>query len=79
MIACPLSYCPPGLFISGDCLGFKTEYRSADGRTEAFVVASGETFWGGATDADARERLLVTPVEIVDAGALRLVSIPTDE
>ena len=36
-----LSECPPGLFLFGDCVGFKTEY----GNNEVYVVASGEVFW----------------------------------
>lgn len=79
MIACTLSTCPPGLFIAGDCLGLKTEYRTDSGRTEAYVVASGESFQGGAQTAEARENLMVTPVEITDASALRLVSITEAE
>lgn len=75
MFACRLDQCPPGLFLAGGCLGLKTEYRTNSGRTEAFVVASGESFAGGAASAEDREALMVTPVEITDASALRLVSI----
>jgi hypothetical protein len=78
MISCKLFNCPPGLFIAGDCIGFKTEYRTESGLTDAYIVASGEAFWGGAKDADTRENLTVTPVGITDASALRLVPIPTD-
>lgn len=78
MFACRLDQCPPGLFISGECLGFKTEYRTTTGWTEAFVVASGESFSGGAVSSEAREALMVTPVEITDAAALRLVSIESE-
>lgn len=78
MFACRLDQCPPGLFLAGGCLGFKTEYRTASGRTEAFVVASGESFSGGAASSEDREALMVTPVEITDAAALRLVSIETE-
>ena len=78
MFACRLDECPPGLFISGNCLGFKSEYRNDNGSCEAFVVASGEFFWGGAKSNDERDALLVTPVEIMDASALRLVSIESE-
>ena len=71
MFACRLDECPPGLFLAGDCLGFKSEYRNER-------VASGEFFWGGAESAKEREALVVTPVEITDAAALRLVSIETE-
>ncbi len=78
MFACRLDECPPGLFLAGDCLGFKSEYRNEKGTCEAYVVASGEFFWGGAKSAEDREALLVTPVEITDAAALRLVSIESE-
>ena len=79
MFACRLDQCPPGLFIFGGCLGFKSEYRSEAGGIEAYVVVSGEFFWGGAKSHDERNLLMVTPVEIVDASALRLVSIDLEE
>ncbi|MBR9841450.1 MAG: hypothetical protein GYB50_26890 [Rhodobacteraceae bacterium] len=78
MFACRLDHCPPGLFLAGDCLGFKSEYRNERGTCEAYVVSSGEFFWGGAKNAEEREALMVTPVEITDASALRLVSIEAD-
>ena len=77
--ACPLAECPPGLFLFGNCLGFKSEYRADDGRCAAFVVESGEYFWGGATSNDAREDLMVHPVDLVDASALRIVSMEGEE
>lgn len=77
--ACSLAACPPGLFLFNDCLGFKTEYAMTDGRSEAFVVASGEYFAGGATSKEEREALLVHPVEIVDSGSLRLVPLEADD
>lgn len=78
MFACRLDECPPGLFLSNGCLGLKTEYRTNSGWTEAFVVASGEAFAGGAASSEDREALMVTAVEIIDASALRLVSIETE-
>lgn len=75
MFACRLDQCPPGLFLAGGCLGFKSQYRTTTGWTEAFVVASGEYFSGNAGSSQEREALMVTPVEIVGAAALRLVSI----
>ena len=78
MFACRLDQCPPGLFLAGGCLGFKSEYRTTTGWTEAFVVASGEFFSGGAASSEDREALMVTPVEITDAAALRLVSIESE-
>lgn len=53
---------PVGLFLHGDILGLKTEYIAHWG-VEAYVVASGETFWAGAKTAEERNNLLVTPVD----------------
>jgi hypothetical protein len=60
---CTLSQCPPGLFLHGDDLGFKTEYSDVNG-SEAYVVASGEYFWGGTNDREVRRNIKVTPVII---------------
>jgi hypothetical protein len=60
---CTLDECPPGLFRHGDYYGFKTEYRDKNG-PEAYVVESGEYFWGGTSDRDERRQLRVTPVII---------------
>jgi len=62
-----LGNCPEGLFIfDGKHIGLKTEYvtTTSDGRrqSDAYVVASGEYFWGGAKTAEEREKLLVTPI-----------------
>lgn len=77
--ACTLAECPPGLFLFGDCLGFKSEYRSDTGKVEAFVVDSGEYFWGGAKTSEEREALMVHPVELVDACSLRFVPLEPEE
>lgn len=79
MIACTLDECPPGLFIFGDCLGFKSEYRTPQGANEAYVVSSGEFFWGGTTKPDEQGALMVTPVDLVDASALRLKGVQDDD
>src|SRR5438045_1403864 len=60
---CTLGQCPPGLFLHGREFGFKTEYSDANG-PEAYVVASGEYFWGGTDDKEVRRNLKVTPVII---------------
>lgn len=63
-----LSKCPPGLFLFGQTLGFKSEYKtesqSRQGvwQSDAYVVESGEYFWGGASNPIEREALLVTPL-----------------
>jgi len=72
-----LADCPPGLFHFGDCLGFKSEYRTRLAshlyQTDAYVVESGEYFWGGTSDPAEREKLLVTPLDAatLKAGAPR--------
>ena len=56
---------PVGLFVSKEgemCL--KTEYI-ADWGVEAYIVSSGETFWGGAKTAEERNNLEVTPIDAV--------------
>lgn len=59
-----LETCPPGLFLFDRTLGFKTEYRDTNG-PEAYVVASGEYFWGGVAGLkDARRQLVVIPLRI---------------
>lgn len=66
---CTLVDCPAGLFLyKGDCLGFKTEYSIELGQNEyypqAFVVASGEVFWGDAKCHEERCKLMVQPITI---------------
>jgi hypothetical protein len=41
-----LAQCPIGLFRFGDTLVLKTEYRGDEGRIDAYIVESGEFFWG---------------------------------
>lgn len=55
---CTLSDCPPGLFTYGETLCFKSEY-STNGRTDAYIAESGESFQGGAINDVARESLIV--------------------
>lgn len=73
-LTCTLAECPPGLFLFGGCLGFRSEYG-----TDAYVVSSGEAFWGGAKTKEERDALMVTPVEITDPSALRLVDVPANQ
>lgn len=68
-----LDACPPGLFMFGDTLGFKSEYRSLAGdresiegagwKSDAYCVESGEYFWGGMSNWRRREALMVQPVD----------------
>jgi hypothetical protein len=59
----PLSRCPIGLFVFGDELCLKTEYGTNDGRIDAYIVSTGEFFWGDPpqTIASLREQM-VRPV-----------------
>ncbi|TWB58710.1 hypothetical protein [Nitrospirillum viridazoti] len=65
-----LADCPPGLFLFQGYLGFKSEYSICHAETklplgpEAYVVASGEIFWGGASSHEARKALLVIPIDV---------------
>lgn len=82
--AVTLSECPPGLFVYRDTLGFKSEYRSTNQHTgfsksDAYVVESGEYFWGGAEHEKDRENLMVTPVEITRADALRPIHLQDEQ
>ncbi|MCU5196478.1 hypothetical protein OCE52_16875 [Bacillus mobilis] len=53
---------PGKLFRFGDTIGFKSEYRTG-GAVEAFIVGSGEMFWGGTDTAEEQRELMVEPVE----------------
>jgi hypothetical protein len=61
-----LADCPPGLFRFNGELCFKSEYRTSreNGTSvcDAYVVASGEYFWGGTSVDSQREALKVQPV-----------------
>jgi len=64
---CSLNECPPGLFYFGETLGFKSEYKTKNESTgryqcDAYVVESGEYFWGGVSNVEARSNLMVRPV-----------------
>lgn len=58
-----LQDCPVGLFLAkGGSLCFKSEYTSETGRIDAYVVSTGEAFWGGVLTATEQRLLPVTPV-----------------
>ena len=62
-----LDDCPEGLFDFDGHLGLMTEYATVsekDGRRQrdAYVVASGEYFWGDAKTAQERAKLIVQPL-----------------
>lgn len=57
-----LAACPVGLFFSGKTLCVKTEYANNDGRIDAYIVESGEFFWGGTARGEDQRQLPVRPV-----------------
>lgn len=57
-----LAACPVGLFFSGNTLCVKTEYANSDGRVVAYIVESGEFFWGGTSRGEDQCQLPVHPV-----------------
>ena len=50
----------------GDCIAVKSEYRCDNGLIEAFIIDSGEQFWGGVHSAKEQNELLVQPMEIAE-------------
>jgi hypothetical protein len=71
-----LKDCPIGLFAAKDgelCL--KTEYGNNDGQIDAYIVRSGEYFWGGTSTAKEQREVLVTPVAHPQP-AQGMVSVP---
>jgi hypothetical protein len=62
-----LAECPIGLFLaeSGE-LCLKTEYGNNEGRIDAYIVSSGEFFWGKQPHTIKNQRAqIATPVENV--------------
>ena len=58
-----LAECPIGLFVAGGTLCLKTEYGTNEGRIDAYIVSSGEFFWGDHPQTIANQRRqMVRPV-----------------
>lgn len=87
-----LAACPPGLFLFDRMLGFKTEYGAMSGKTEgrevvwsitnrsdAYCVGSGEYFIGGADSPEAREDLMVLPIDLCLSAVRRALSLRLTE
>ena len=72
---CTLEELPCGtLFAFGDdCIAVKSEYRCNNGLIEAFIIDSGEQFWGGAKTAKEQNALMVQPLEIEEVDAVEVV------
>lgn len=65
-----LAQCPIGLFLHEGELCLKTEYGNNEGRIDAYIVSTGEFFWGHAPQTIANQReQIVTPVEWTAAAA----------
>lgn len=65
-----LKNCPIGLFWHKATLCLKTEYGNNEGRIDAYIVCTGEFFWGDAPQTIASQRsMLVTPVNTGKAEA----------
>ena len=47
-----------------DCIAVKSEYRCDNGLIEAFIIDSGEQFWGGVHTAKEQNELMVQPLAI---------------
>jgi hypothetical protein len=64
-----LGECPPGLFLFGQSLALKSEYKTESSshpgfwQSDAYLVESGEYFWGGTADPREREKLMVSPLD----------------
>lgn len=59
-----LDECPVGLVWWGDTLVLKTEYGTNEGRIDAYIVSSGEMFWGPPPQTIESQRVcMVIPVD----------------
>ena len=59
-----LAKCPVGaLFMYEGTLALKTEYRTSAGLIEAYIVGSGEFFWGGTSTVKDQAALMVQPIK----------------
>ena len=62
---CKLENLPTGsLFLFESSLGLKTEYTDDDGPIDAYIIGSGEFFWGGTNTPKKQRELIVTEVEV---------------
>lgn len=59
-----LAECPVGLFLYDQTLALKTEYGDNEGRIDAYIVETGEFFWGGTMSKADQRQLVVRPVAI---------------
>ena len=52
------------LFMYNETIALKSEYRTENGAIEAFIVGSGEMFWGGTSTAKDQCNLEVIELQI---------------
>lgn len=52
------------LFIHKNSVCLKTEYKNNNGTIDAFIIGSGEMFWGGAKTSEEQAKIEVLPIEI---------------
>ena len=53
---------PGTLFEFDGCVALKSEYTAGNGLIEAYIVGSGELFWGGAKCVEEQRELMVQPL-----------------
>jgi hypothetical protein len=72
-----LADCPVGLFLNRyGCLCLKTEYGDNKGRIDAYIVASGEFFWGDQPQTiESQRRQMVRPITDEEVAAF-VASMP---
>ena len=52
------------LFLHGETIGLKTEYSDNNGRIDAYIVGSGEFFWGGTDNPEDQSAVQVVSLKI---------------
>lgn len=76
---CSLWDCPPGLFLFGDILGYKSDNNYNDGFVDAYCFDTGESFWGGSKSREAQGQLQVQPLEYASEDPIdRLLKITSN-
>lgn len=79
LVAVTLAQCPIGLFMVHGELCLKTEYGNNEGRIDAYIVSSGEFFWGSHPQTIPNQRMqMVVPVD-GDALAAALFALHQSE
>ena len=51
------------LFLYNKTIALKSKYRT-DGKSDAYIVGSGEYFWGGTNNREDREKLEISELKI---------------